>query len=161
MKNRYCDETLIYELVEFGVTPPADCRAVDGIGYDRIREGWTAKLQKTLFNVGDESERRHNDIMHDSYLPHVDPQHNYVSVIHDVPVPWVTRPEDGKDSMGLNFRVETATDNDGERRDVAKVVTVKPESRAKILTSIFVDAPIAYRKKICLYVERKFLVMTV
>jgi hypothetical protein len=128
MGNRYCHNTLIYELVEFGVTPPAICRELDGIGYSWIHEGWTAKLKKTMFNVKDESESQHDRIMHNTYLPNIDPQYKYVAVIHSVPVPWVTRPVDGELTLGLDIQPEKLG-----KQTIAKIIRVKPESRAKVL----------------------------
>ena len=74
LRNWYCNNTLIYELVEYGVTPPAHCRPVDGIGYDQICQGWTEKLKMTLF-CNDDHEHQHNKIMHNT-------THTFQRLIH-------------------------------------------------------------------------------
>jgi hypothetical protein len=76
MRNRWCLDTLIYDLVEFGRMPPTHCREADGIGWDRIQDGWRTKLKKTVFS-GRDDEGEHDKKMHNTYLPETDPLYHY------------------------------------------------------------------------------------
>jgi hypothetical protein len=81
-----------------------------------------------MFNVEDESESQHDRIMHNTYLPNIDPQYKNVAVIHSVPVPWVTRPADGELTLGLDIQPEKV----GEQT-IAKIIRLNPESQAEVL----------------------------
>lgn len=82
-------------------------------------------MKKTVFSVTDGKEE-HEKIMHNVYLPEMDPLHSYESVVHSVPAPWVHNESSGKLTLGLDVRREKS----GRQ---AAVVAIKPESRAKVL----------------------------
>ena len=129
MTKGWCLDAMVFALVEFNQTPPLSCREVDGIGWDRIREGWKKKSMCTMFDeLGEEG---HANNMYKTYLPETDPLFSYSSIVHAVPVPWLRTSNHETLTLGLGVINKAATTKPGKFQ--ATIGSIAPQSIAKVL----------------------------
>jgi hypothetical protein len=96
---------MIFDLVEFNKTPPNMCREVDGVSWDRIRDGWKNKLMSTMFD--EPGEEWHANNAHKTYLPDTDPLFSFSSIIHSVPVPWQRTNQDATSARSTGLKIKS------------------------------------------------------
>jgi hypothetical protein len=92
---------MVFALVELNKMATLCCRELDGISWERIREGWKMKLMSNIFN--DQGEECHADNMYKTYLPGTEPLFSYSSSIHSVPVPWLCTCKGAMLTSGLDI----------------------------------------------------------
>jgi len=128
MTNGYCVDTLIFGLVENSEAPPLDCRELNGISWQSIKEGWTKKLKVTLFQPKDEDTHHKN--FHIDHVPNKDPCFSHTTKIHSVPTAWVTDGLTSNSRLGINlkYKIDRAT---GEK--CAEVLSKTNLSKSKLI----------------------------